>query len=685
MTRTVLSSMLILLNALMCTNGIHAGGDVVTATDIHAINKKLGRGLNLGNALEAPREGEWGVTLKAEYFREIKAAGFNTVRLPVRWSAHALPMAPYTIDAKFAERVDWAIDQALANKLNIIVNVHHYGEIDANPDEHLPRLVGLWTQIAERYKDRPPEVVFELLNEPHDKLTEAKWNAAIPTLLAVVRKMNPQRAIIVGPGQWNSIRALDKLELPADDRRLIVTVHYYDPFQFTHQGASWAKGSNEWKGKTWTGTDAEQSAARASLTKAAEWAKSHDRPLFLGEFGAYQEADMASRVRWTRFISREVERLGSSWAYWEFCSGFGAFDPKTDTWREPLREALLEVTRIPLLPPQPSNPRNSEGAFLQLKDGRVLFVYTHFTGGGSDHAAAHLAARYSSDGGRTWTATDQLVLPNDAKMNVMSVSLLRLNTGEIALFYLRKNALDDCRLYLRRSSDEGQTWGPPVLCIPDAGYFVVNNDRVIQLKSGRLVVPASRRNIAGNPTPYPGVAVCYLSDDNGKTWRKSQTELQPPQVSKSGLQEPGLVELKDGKLMMLCRTDQGCQFRTYSSDGGEHWTDAEPSELRSPLSPASVKRIPKTGDLLLVWNDHSQIDAARKDKRTPFTVAISRDEGKTWEGIKNLEDDADGWYCYTAIDFVGNRVLLGHCAGDSQVGRLNRTQITLFDVDWLYK
>src|SRR5436190_24156108 len=157
MTRTMLSSMLILLNALMCTNWVHAGSDAATATDIHAINKKLGRGLNLGNALEAPREGEWGVTLKAEYFREIKAAGFNTVRLPVRWSAHALPTAPYTIDAKFAERLDWAIDQALANKLNIIVNVHHYGEIDANPDEHLPRLVGLWTQIAERYKDRPPE------------------------------------------------------------------------------------------------------------------------------------------------------------------------------------------------------------------------------------------------------------------------------------------------------------------------------------------------------------------------------------------------------------------------------------------------------------------------------------------------------------------------------------------------
>src|SRR5262249_6238195 len=150
------------------------------ADDIHAVNKKLGRGINLGNALDAPREGAWGVTLKAEYFKAIKDAGFDTVRLPVKWSAHALGEPPYTIDAAFAERVDWAIEQALANKLNIIVNVHHYDERDESPDDHLPRLTALWQQIASRYKDRPSNVVFELLNEPHGKLTEAKWNAMIP-------------------------------------------------------------------------------------------------------------------------------------------------------------------------------------------------------------------------------------------------------------------------------------------------------------------------------------------------------------------------------------------------------------------------------------------------------------------------------------------------------------------------
>jgi len=300
----------------------------------------LGRGINLGNALEAPKEGEWGVTLKADYFAAIKKAGFDTVRLPVRWSAHAAKEAPYTIDAKFAERVDWAVDQALANELNIIVNVHHYGAMDTDPDEHLPRLAGLWKQIAPRYKDRSARVYFELLNEPHGKLTEEKWNAMAAKLLAVVRESNPIRPVIIGPGQWNSIRALEKLELPKD-RNLILTVHFYDPFEFTHQGASWVKGSDKWKGKTWSGTDAEKAAITKQLEKAATWAKSHRRPVFLGEFGAYSGADMKSRVLWTTFVTREAERLGFSWAYWEFCSGFGAYDPKTDRWREGLKAALV--------------------------------------------------------------------------------------------------------------------------------------------------------------------------------------------------------------------------------------------------------------------------------------------------------------------------------------------------------
>jgi endoglucanase len=311
------------------------------AGDAFAANKRLGRGINIGNALEAPREGQWGVTLKAEYFKAIRDAGFATVRLPIKWSAHAKTTAPYTIDPAFFRRIDWAVEQALANKLNIILNVHHYDEMDARPDEQLPRFVALWEQIAEHYKDSPEGVYFELDNEPHDKLDEAQWNAVLPKLLAAVRKTNRARPVIVGPARWNGIRALGKLELPKEDRHLIVTVHCYDPFEFTHQAAPWAKGSDKWRGRKWTGSDAEKTALRKTLDVAADWGKKHDRPIFLGEFGAFQVADMESRARWTRFLAREAEARGFSWAYWEFCSGFGAYDPRSDRWREPLKAALV--------------------------------------------------------------------------------------------------------------------------------------------------------------------------------------------------------------------------------------------------------------------------------------------------------------------------------------------------------
>jgi Neuraminidase (sialidase) len=342
------------------------------------------------------------------------------------------------------------------------------------------------------------------------------------------------------------------------------------------------------------------------------------------------------------------------------------------------------VTKIRLLPPKEGNPRNSEGDFVQLKDGRVLLVYTHFTGGGGDNSAAHLAGRYSSDGGRTWTTEDVVVVPNEGGCNVMSVSLLRLQSGEIALFYLRKNSMEDCRPYLRLSTDEGQTWSEPTLCIPPVGYYVVNNDRVIQLRNGRLVVPAALHNIPGGKWG-PGVAMCFLSDDNGKTWYQSDTELQGPENSRSGLQEPGVIELKDGRLMMLCRTDQGCQMRSYSADSGITWSPAEPTNLLSPVSPATFERIPQTGDILLAWNDHTHVDDAHRGKRTPFRVAISRDEGQTWENVKTLEDDPAGWYCYTAMEFVGDHVLLAYCATGAGMPHLSRTQITLLDVDWLYQ
>ena len=350
-------------------------------------------------------------------------------------------------------------------------------------------------------------------------------------------------------------------------------------------------------------------------------------------------------------------------------------------------KAVPGVDKVVLLPPGPENPRNSEGDFLQLKDGRTMFVYTHFTGGGSDHAAGHLAARFSDDAGVNWTRKDVVVVPNEGGFNVMSVSLLRLRDGRIGLFYLRKNSLTDCRPLLRYSSDEARTWSDPVEVITDqVGYYVMNNDRVVETRSGRLICPVALHRTPDYEQPdWNGILMCYLSDDNGQNWRRSTATLKgvKPNGKRITFQEPGVVELADGRLMMFIRTGEGSQYLTWSTDDGETWSMPVASGIKSPKSPATIERIPGSGDLLMAWNDHTDIPATLRGKRTPFAVAISKDHGKTWVQRRVLEDDPNGWYCYTAMDFVDGRVLLGHCAGDRRRGGLNTTQITSFPIAWL--
>ena len=343
------------------------------------------------------------------------------------------------------------------------------------------------------------------------------------------------------------------------------------------------------------------------------------------------------------------------------------------------------IHRNLVLNPGDNNPRNSEGDFIQLKDGRILFVYSHYYGeSSSDHATAYLAGRYSEDQGNTWTQEDVEILPNEGGMNVMSVSLLRLQNDDMAMFYLRKNDTDDCIPYMRISKDEAKTWSEPTAVITDnEGYFVLNNDRVIQLEDGTLMLAVAKH--AGPGMEWSGGAdvYSYSSTDNGQTWKSSQKVPNPTGIV---LQEPGLVELKDGSLLMVIRTNAGVQCYSYSEDKGETWSAVEKSTLVSPVSPATIERIPGTGDLLAVWNNNLADDPDIAKLRTPLTAAISNDEGKTWANVKTIESDPNGWYCYIAMEFVGDDVLLGYCAGNRPNGTgLSVTNISKINKDWFYE
>jgi len=309
-------------------------------------NSLIGKGINLGNALEAPEEGEWGVRLKEEYFDFIANAGFNSVRIPVRWSAHAETIPPYSIETAFFARVDWAVQQALSRKLVTIVNIHHYEELITTPKAHRERFLALWKQIAEHYSDYPATLYFEILNEPGRQFTNDLWNEYLGEVIRLIRKSNPTRTIVVGPTPYNSISGLEHLKPPLHEQNIIVTFHYYKPYQFTHQGASWVgQKSNAWLGTKWDGTEEQRNEIITDLDQVARWAEKMQVPLYMGEFGAYKKADMASRVRWTTFLRSEADKRGISWAYWEFCAGFGAYDQDKRAWRDELLDALITRKR----------------------------------------------------------------------------------------------------------------------------------------------------------------------------------------------------------------------------------------------------------------------------------------------------------------------------------------------------
>ncbi len=337
----------------------------------------LGRGVNLGNALDAPREGDWGLTLQPELL-DRAARHFRTVRLPVRWSNHASADAQARIDEAFARRVDAAVDRLLAAGAWVILDLHHYTQLTGGAgatrhprefavDEAVveERMVNLWRQIAARYRDRSPRLLFELLNEPQGTGEETagepegagangalpaqraattrplggeRWNRLAARALAAVRETNPARVVLIGPDDWNHPRGLARLRLPAD-RHLIVTIHSYDPFDFTHQGVPWRqpvlpKGVGCCNG-------AQRQTLREALDTATAWSRAQGVPLHLGEFGAYREAPMPARAAYARLVREEAEARGIGWAWWEFASDFSpVWENEKGQWVEPIRRAL---------------------------------------------------------------------------------------------------------------------------------------------------------------------------------------------------------------------------------------------------------------------------------------------------------------------------------------------------------
>ncbi|NLA22552.1 MAG: glycoside hydrolase family 5 protein [Candidatus Marinimicrobia bacterium] len=311
------------------------------AVDAFEQNEKLGRGVNIlgydpiWDSFEKAR-------FKEHHFKLIREAGFNTVRINLHPFRH-MDSTTFELREDWWKVLDWAVENALANDLMVILDMHEYYAMADDPVSRKDMWLAFWKQVAERYQDSSDDVLFELLNEPNGKLNSELWNDFLLEGLAVVRNSNPHRTVIIGPAQYNQINQLDSLILPEKDRNIIVTIHYYSPMDFTHQGASWA-GRADLRDVRWLGTAEEKQAIMDDFAKAQNWSKKHNRPLFLGEFGVYDKADMESRTKYLSFVTRTVENLGWSWAYWQFDSDFILYDIDNEHWIEPVLKALIPKT-----------------------------------------------------------------------------------------------------------------------------------------------------------------------------------------------------------------------------------------------------------------------------------------------------------------------------------------------------
>ena len=344
------------------------------------------------------------------------------------------------------------------------------------------------------------------------------------------------------------------------------------------------------------------------------------------------------------------------------------------------------------LPPCVGNPRNSEGDFLRLKDGRIVFAYSAFVGESyADHAYAVIRAIFSSDEGESWSEPVELFRPSDLGecQNIMSVSFLRMADGAVGIFLIKKKSWQDTRIYLLRSYDECETFGEAVCCIPRKGYFVTNNSRVIRLSSGRILLPGNLLyvNEEGGKVSINQRSACHFfySDDDGKSWNEVRHCLQMPFVSSdSGLQETGIAEIRDGVLLAYSRTDLGMQYGSYSFDGGMNWTPVEPLRFfTSPMSPLKIQKL-ADGRFFAVWNPAPQYTCRDCDwdtARSPMAYAFSND-GINWYGQTVFEDDKDSGYSYPAIFSEEKYILVAYCAGKKSDGcNLNRLRIRKFYLD----
>lgn len=298
---------------------------------------KLGRGVNI-LGYDGIWEGGIDAPFRMQNLRLIRQAGFRHVR--INFFAFKHMNGDNLIARAVLQRLDRVIEQTIAAGLIPVLDEHDYGECQVRLAACEAKLTAFWRQIADRYAGKYPPLVFELLNEPGGNMPPQMWNDLALRLLASIRASNPDRTIIVAAINSDDTTAIRSPRLPKDDRNIILTVHYYAPFAFTHQGAPWSPELAARSNIKW-GSAADRQKLRDDFQRINAWAAAENRPVYLGEFGVFDAAPLEDRRRYLAAIARTAESFGWPWAYWQFDHDFALFDSATQRWNAPVLDALM--------------------------------------------------------------------------------------------------------------------------------------------------------------------------------------------------------------------------------------------------------------------------------------------------------------------------------------------------------
>ena len=284
----------------------------------------------------------------------IAKLGFDNVRL----SIDATPLEQYPrgadgLNDEFVTRLDRALDTILADGMAVQVDLHPeepYKQGVRSSNASVDRLVELWRKLAAHYANRDPErVFFEIMNEPEES-DPYRWAGIQASVAAAIREVAPHHTLIAtGPNYSDIVDLLTQHPLP--DGNVIYNFHFYDPHEFTHQGASW--GAPFWiyeHGIPYPPTESSMAELvkqipdpadrfrlenywldhwdghriRLLIDEAADWGRANHAPVICNEFGVYREAaPPASRLAWLHDVRSALEADGIGWAMWDYHEGFG--------------------------------------------------------------------------------------------------------------------------------------------------------------------------------------------------------------------------------------------------------------------------------------------------------------------------------------------------------------------------